>query len=504
MPKMSLNKKAAELPKRSVAILLLISMLSGSMVSCSESPVQETEKKAQSADTSAAAADTLAEETKPDAMAHLGEKNFEGRDFVVLGAGPGSGEWQNFEILAETVTGEPINDAVYERNTFINETYNVKLVALDQDGHGTAFRNAVLSNTDDYQASMYSVNSATSLAMEGILYDFCDLPVVDLTAPWYDQNANESLSVANRLYFSFGDMNLQNLDLTWCVMFNKQLAGDHQIGDVYSLVENNEWTMDKMIELSTGITKDLNGDGKMDNNDYYGASTTLARTAMAFMYAAGIRFVDKDANDYPVYKPLEEISYNVFSDVLRFYYTDNILCNLDRLSGTWRTAETMFMNNQFLFYIECMQNLSRFREMEVDFGVVPMPKYTADQEEYISMVCDFPSALVIPAYCMDPDFTGFMVEAINAKSSETVRPTYVDKCLMYKYSRDEESGGMLEIILDTMYYDPAYIYAWGGLTDTIGLLVSKNYDMLASQAKSIDKKMQKDLEECVEAYKKNQ
>ena len=151
-----------------------------------------------------------------------------------------------------------------------------------------------------------------------------------------------------------------------------------------------------------------------------------------------------------------------------------------------------------------MQNLARFRDMEMDFGVLPMPKYTDEQNGYVSMVCDFPSALVLPAYCMDTEFTGFMVEAINAKSSETVRPTYVDKCLMYKYSRDEESGGMLDIILKTMYYDPAYIYGWGGLTNNIGMLASKNYDVLASYTKSFENSLKKELENCVKAYLKNQ
>ena len=160
------------------------------------------------------------------------------------------------------------------------------------------------------------------------------------------------------------------------------------------------------------------------------------------------------------------------------------------------------MNNQGLFYVECMQNLARFREMEVDFGVLPMPKYTADQAEYRHMVCNFPAAFIIPQNCRDLDFAGFVTEALNAASHETVRAAYVDKCLMYKYSRDEESTGMLQIILGTMYYDPAYIYGWGNLVNSIGMLVSKNYDVLASQEKSLQKKLVSDIEDTVKAYEK--
>lgn len=489
--------------KKAAAILLVCSMFTGSMLACSESAVLESETQIQTVNTGEIVNTPVEEETEPDVMAHLGTMDWQARDFIVLGDGP-AGDWQNFEVYAEEMTGEAINDSVFERNLFLRDTYNVNLVGIDMDGFSAVFQRAISANTDDYQACLHQVNSATSFALQGMLYDFNALPVMDLDHAWYDQNANKSLSVANRLYFSFGDMNLQNLDLTWCVMFNKELADNYQVGDIYSLVENNEWTMEKLMSLTSGVSKDLNGDGTMDKRDLYGACTTLQRTAMAFMYAAGIKFVEKDTNDYPVYKPLEEITYNVFSDILRFYHENDSLFNLDLVEGAWKTSEQMFMNDQILFYIECLQNVARFRDMEVDFGVVPMPKYTVEQDNYISMVCDFPGALVIPSYCTDTEFTGFMVEALNAKSSETVRPTYVDKCLMYKYTRDEESSGMVEIILDTMYYDPAYIYSWGNLVNTIGMLASKNYDMLASQSKSLEKKIVSAIEKTIETYKENQ
>jgi len=488
--------------KKAISILLLAAMLTSTFASCSEAPVEESETKP-AADT--AAADPTAPETeeKVDVMAHLEKKDWGGADFTVVGKNEGYGEWEMFELNAEEVTGEPINDAVWERNLYLTENYNIIPVGYKAGGPTTVFRNAVQANTGDFEGALIPVNEAVSLAVEGLLYDFRNLPIVNLEADYYDQNSNKSLSVANRLYFSFGDMTMQNLDLTWCVMFNKQLVDQYQIGSIYDLVSNNEWTIAKLLELSNNITNDTDGNGVLNEYDLYGNATPYDRTTMAFMYSGGVEFVTKDENDYPVYNPLSELAYNVFSDALAYFSTDSCL-NINTLPGAWRKSEEMFMNNQFLFYTECMQNLARFRDMEVDFGVVPMPKYTPEQENYVSMVCDFPATLVIPSYCTDLDFTGFTVEALNAKSSETVRTAYVDKCLKYKYSRDEESSAYLNIILDTMYYDPAYIYRWGGLSDTIGLLVSKGYDMLASQSKSIEKKIKADIEECVTAYKEHQ
>lgn len=490
--------------KRTLSIFLLAAILTSTFASCSETPAEEkdTTNAADTAAVNPGVTDT--EEETVDVMAHLEKKNWGDVDFVISGRGSGSGEWESFEVIAEEITGEPINDAVYERNLYIAENYGVNLVGYNTNSYVAEFRNSVASNTTDFQAGLMPAINSIALAIEGMLYDFNDLPVVDLQNPWYDQNANASLSIGGRLYNSFGDMNLQNLDLTWCVMFNKELAEEQQMGNLYDLVNKNEWTMAKLFELSKGITSDADGNGTLNEYDDYGMVTPFDRTAYAFMYAGGVEYVTKDADDFPAYSPLTEQAYTIFSEILSFYHTDDSCLNINGLNGQWRTSENMFMNNQIMFYVECMQNLSRFREMEVDFGVLPMPKYSADQEKYINMVCDFPSALVIPSNSQDAEFTGFVVEAMNAKSSETVRSAYVDKCLMYKYSRDEESSGMLEIILDTMYYDPAYFYGWGGLTDTIGLLVSKNYDMLASQSKSIEKKIIGDIDKAISAFKTNQ
>ena len=142
--------------------------------------------------------------------------------------------------------------------------------------------------------------------------------------------------------------------------------------------------------------------------------------------------------------------------------------------------------------------------MEVDFGVLPMPKYDAAQESYRHMVCDFPEATVIPAYCTDTDLAGFVLEALNAKSHDTVRDAYVEKALKYKNSRDEESLTSINIILGSMYYDPMYYYAWGALTSTIGGRAQSKRDDLASAVKAVEKRMQKSIDRTIEKYRENQ
>ena len=54
----------------------------------------------------------------------LPERDFGGTDFTVMLAGS-DGAYQ--DILTDSIDGDRLNDAVYERKAFIESTYNVKL-----------------------------------------------------------------------------------------------------------------------------------------------------------------------------------------------------------------------------------------------------------------------------------------------------------------------------------------------------------------------------------------
>ena len=487
--------------KRILSMLLALCLLLPTLAACSESKENpETTANAEgggNTNDSPIPGTEEEEETEPDIMAYLGEADWQGTTFNIVGRDANSDEWEMFELNAEEETGELLNDAVFARNLMLSELYNLEIVGIKSSACLNDFRTSVLSDTADFSAAMLPIDQSVGSAMERLFYNFKSLENIDLTHEWFDQNARQTLSIGDKLFFCFGDMTLQNLDLTWCVMFNKQLAENHQLGNLYEIVENNEWTIDRLFELSSDATLDLNVDGVYNNRDQWGMITPFDRTAFALMYGAEVEFVDIDAEGYPVYKPLDQKAYDLFSKILSFYHTGNKALNIYTLDRAWRESEEMFMNNQGLFYVECMQNLARFREMEVDFGVLPMPKDSPEQENYRHMVCNFPAALILPANCRNTELAGFVTEAINSASHDTVRAAYVDK-----YSRDKESTGMLGIILDTMYYDPAYIYGWGNLVNSIGMLISKNYDMLASQAKSLEKKLVKDIEDTVKTYGK--
>ena len=480
-------------------LLFLCVILTGSLISCSETAENADETAAGNTSLTPVTEETETE-TEADPLSLLEERDLGGLDFTFVGKSAAYGEWEMFEVNADEPTGEIMNDAVYDRNAAVAERFGIRVIGYKSGDPVGEFKRAVQAGTGDFGAGLLPVNDSTNLGRTGFLYDYRTVPEMDLSGVWFDQNANRSLEFGGKLFFSFGDMNLQNLDLTWCVMFNKQLVENDMLGDLYALPANDQWNLDKLFSLSADTSRDLDGNGVFNNKDEWGLVTPYNRTMLAFMYGCGVDFITIDAGGFPVYDGLSEKAFDVYGRVLSFYFEGTNALNVNTLSGQWRESETMFMNNQVLFYVECMQNLARFRDMEVDFGVLPMPKYTSEQEEYRHMVCDFPAATVLPSDMKDPETAGFVIEAINAASHRTVRTAYVDKCLMYKYSRDEESTDMVNLILDTMWYELAYIFGLGNLTSTIGNMAAAGQDNLASGLKSVEKIMKKDLDKLIGQY----
>nr|MBQ4319010.1 hypothetical protein [Clostridia bacterium] len=93
------------------------------------------------------------------------------------------------------------------------------------------------------------------------------------------------------------------------------------------------------------------------------------------------------------------------------------------------------------------------RDMEDDFGVTLYPKWDEAQDEYYSRLESGAPVLIVPATASDTSRTGAIIEAMSAASSKTVIPAYYETTLKQKYTRDELSSVMFDMIMETRSYD---------------------------------------------------
>ena len=164
-----------------------------------------------------------------------------------------------------------------------------------------------------------------------------------------------------------------------------------------------------------------------------------------------------------------------------------------------------FGEGHALFMGEVMQCVTRMRDSETDFGMLPWPKYEESQENfYCFLHSTAGKGVCIPTTQLDPEKAGIIVEAMAAKSVSTVTEAYYDKAITYKYMRDEESAEMLDIILQNRIYDLAYSYDWGGLYGSIRSLIIKGNDTVSSTWQKRMSSAEKSLQRTIDAYKENE
>ena len=120
-----------------------------------------------------------------------------------------------------------ISDAVGLRNDIIRERYGVEIKAMLVDDVYTTLSQQVQAGGDDIaDAAMPFLNACSTMAQAGQLYDlreFEDGGYIDLSMPWWEQNAIDSLSVANKVYFAIGDMSIMQKIVSSAIMFNKDM-----------------------------------------------------------------------------------------------------------------------------------------------------------------------------------------------------------------------------------------------------------------------------------------
>ncbi|MHB1153499.1 MAG: hypothetical protein ACYCWE_15405 [Eubacteriales bacterium] len=488
-----------------MALILTMLIMAGSISSCAE-PADDSASTAASETAEAVTEEAATTELQPNLPEDL---DFGGQDFMFLvsSANDTNGiDWVTYDIWVESENGDAINDAVYARNFYLKEEYNVNIKQTDSGSTTTLAlaQKSVKAGTDDYDAVITNIAAGGTLAQSGMIYNLYDVPHVDLSMPWWDQRAVEDLSIGGKVYYATGDVTCINNDATWVLMFSKKLAEDNNIGNLYDFVRSGNWTFDMMLERMKIVARDVNGDGKMGyDEDIYGFATH-GSSGPGLMYASGEKITKKDAEGYP------EIAVNVdrmagVAELAGKILSDgDITFTLSQHSNTTNELRNLFEADRALFFGEVMQCIIRMRASENDFGLISWPKYDENQEEFYNHVHSTAGKVVcIPLTQSDLEFAGVVIEAFAAKSRYTLTKAYYDVSLTYKYMRDEESIEMLDIVLNTRCYDLGYMYDWGGMCSSIyNLIISGKTDI----ASTYDKKLaafEKALDKTITAYMEN-
>lgn len=451
--------------KKILALALALLMIVPFLVSCGDDGKTETKT-------------TEATETKPvdpeaaeidEYVAEIaGEVNFSGDTFTYL-----MRQLDDVPIVEEE-TGSLLSDAMYFRQRKLEEIFGIDFEYVIAS-HSEEVSEKVIT---DFMASMgaYDLASGTirnagqPMLLSGALMNVDDFSFVDTTKEWWLSSLYDTLSINGKLYFLTGNIVPEHYYDAGCVMFHKGVAEDYNIPDLYSVVRDGEWTVDKMFEVAQAIPVNSSGNGA-----YRYCMTGLRATGLDLMFANSmqITYFDEEGTPYIADNLSTELSdfAGKISDVLG---DDTIVCasrykggygdDLEKKYGVQEMDE-MFINGNALFFLDCTKNITKFRDKEVEFGVLPIPKGDESMEYRTYADSVNGGAVFIPKMVKDVEKVDAIVEAMAALSEKHIEPAFYEKMLKSRSTYDSESMEMIDIIFSTKVYDLIDIYGGGNLNE---------------------------------------
>ena len=434
------------------------------------------------------------------------DKDYGGHEFAILCNSLEIAHWGSRDIYVEGENGETINDAVYYRNRAIEEKYNVVIKGVFSNAQLNDAKKSIKAGDDAYDVMTIPLQANTAqLALEGMLLDLKNVPYIDLGKPWWDQMANAQLSIGGKLMTTISDLLIIDKDALFIFLFGKDVIREHGLADPYQLVRDGTWTIDKMWDMAKSVTKDVNGDGAMDDADCYGF-ISQTHTMHGNVVGSGHFVIVKDRDDMPVLNiadPMILASYEKWISI----YNDrqNTIVAQDYTSkyagaAIWDYQLEMLAEKRGLYLYTGMNRVTMLREAECNFGILPNPKYDEAQGEYYNAVHAWCTTSVSIPITSEPERTGIVLEALTAESYYTLRPAYYDTSLKTKLMRDDESGEMLDLIFATRCYDLGHVYNWGGIFDMFANITLKKSTDFVSAYEKILPKVEKEMEKAINNF----
>ncbi|MCL2774694.1 MAG: hypothetical protein FWD71_15305 [Oscillospiraceae bacterium] len=432
------------------------------------------------------------------------------------------GTWAEYdvhkiEIATEAENGDVINDALYMRNKTVEDRFNLNIVGLPYpDGQtneaavAAYAKKSVLAGSDDFDLVVSWSTQVADVAAEGLFDDWNSLPNINMSKPWWIKDAMDAFTIDGKSYLAMNDIIFSGVvGEAAFIMFNKDLLEKFGLEDPYKMVDENRWTIDALDSIVKNCYVDVNGDGKRDSGDLYGFTSDAWGSAYAWMWAGGAHVTTKGADGLPYYDLYTEHNSNLLDKVYSLFYNNvgsAIRSNKNTIDfGNKGSAdqESLFSSGNALFLSDRVGVLCtpEYRNAAFDYGILPMPKYDETQEKYLTMINEHASAMAIPKYEADLDRTGKIIEALCAESYKQLVPAYYEVSLKTKYSRDDESVKMLDLISAGVVYDFGLLYDIPTFDVYQTLLVdAKTPDTFASYIEKNQPKAEKKLQDILDLY----
>ena len=440
--------------KRLIMLVLALAMILVSCVGCKKGD----ENGADGADTSDVVSTALGGDEDT-----LGEYDFEGKDFTILAR-----KETNYEYAADKgLGGNSVERKVYERNHMVSTRFNANIKVVQKAGGWeqrneflTAVRGEAMGGGGGYDlVSTHSVYLGW-MTIEGLATDMATLEGMDFSKAWWNQNLYDEININGHVYFMLGDICTTTYEYMQVMFFNESKFESFfpEIGmeTIYKLVEDGEWTWEKLIEYATAF----GSSGNAEVTDY-GLAMNNHSWRASFIAQDAYIYSRNDIGELMMEPTPSEKLVSIVDEMVDLYSKENIYLHVAWDTGA-NVLNPMFSGGNVLFYPQTLGEAANIAQsMKDQYGVIPLPKYDNFQEKYYTICRDTVSAVMIMTTTDDPLMSGIMTEALCMYGHELVVPEYYEIVLKVRYFDDARYSDILDMIRDGLTIQPVACYIEG-------------------------------------------
>ncbi len=381
-----------------------------------------------------------------------------------------------FEVDEDAAEGDPINEAIYKRNLFVEEELGIALnfYGVDGwDGKQQAWIDALRIRVDDPETPVDIVAAYSRGAPFVLINGFAtDLETyaedLDLTKIWWPSLVKDEHMIRGRLFYVTGDISTGLLLEMHGLFMNKgmfkSLGNDYDafMKDIISDPKKSTWTLDKMIEICVPAYNDNDGIEGKSAGDTFGLIGNQVYAIDAFWQTTGyklFKYSDADGVVYTISDELAGEQTTNFVTKMTEWNNTNPCYIATEASYIWdeEKSNTHFGANNSLFlatrfvYFEAAS-------MDIDYAVVPFPKYEDDQERFYTCVGNPYSLYSISPSSKDLTRAAQVIQAMGYKGYLETTPAIFDTVFKGQYSKDDYSIDACNIVRSAITFDVGRTY----------------------------------------------
>ena len=311
--------------------------------------------------------------------------------------------------------------------------------------------------------------------IEGCYVDLTSVDYINWDAPYWSGDLKEANTLNGKIFYCSGELSRSVIYNMYVTLFNYTLVNSYGLGNLYSLVDNNEWTVAKLRELSENVYVDLNNDETQNMGDRFGLVVNKL-SVDPLQYGCDLPLLITNEMGELEVNPLLRADYGIgvvdtLVDLLHTNpgaYVGNASINIPDYTDAMINGNAVFSVDLASYIINTL-HLS-----DVNYGIMPMPKYSAEQDRYYTCLSMVYSMFAIPNCAADYNMSAAVLESLAHDGYANLTPYIFEECLKSRYSKRPEDAQMFDLLRAGIVYEPGRIFENVGIFSVVRSSVAAN------------------------------